>query len=347
MATELAEAPLAAACTPQEDLAFFRQVWAFELHDIDERLSGKNPDSSMTWAKGLSDSVAQKTGADKNAQLAVMSLIPGGAALTMMAGALAGAADLVDNLALHKKANLTAQLLAVSEKADEQISWDAAESLLEHMSTWLLPRLKSREQTLQDVLKASGGHQIVQDRLDLYVKALGDWRLLYNRLEKVKTERVSAFTARYSGYTAYVDDVQRTYRDGKKAIELSASALLLAKEEAAAKLEELEAGYARLQCCYSTGFSGCDKLAAHGEAYCTEHKCFTEGCGNQVAKKSHYCEQHADGLRQVEAVLPQTMRQAGIKTPDEEAAASSGPRWTAILILVIVGIVLAAVFGKW
>ena len=285
-------------------LSALSRVWVIEKDDIDERLLGNNPDSIQTLLSQTGKDIEQKTGVSSVDQLGLLSLIPGVSAVAMGVAAVGLGIDGVKNFKLIDKADDTERLLELRFLPVGKLNWDWAERLATHTRSWLQPRLESRLQGLNEVLKASQGHQTVAERIALYEKSLVELRMVLAALDGRLDELNGMRTERYRTYAAQSAEAQRIYRDAKQAVELSAAALMFDRTAAAQKIDEIEQNYKRLKCFYSGALTGCDGVACDGLGYCPQHLCFEPGCTEAVQEKSRYCKEHGEQLTYITAEMP-------------------------------------------
>ncbi len=326
-------------------LAALEEAWSFELPDIDDRLAGDDPDSVETWMKDLGRKLQAKTGADTSSQLAALSLIPGGTALAVAVSAIGSGADLFAGKALHEGADRTQRLLALRENPIELLDWDSIEELVVHTNEWLPPRLQARVATLTEALEASEGHDLIKTRLKLYQTAVIEVTQVLQDLRLRGDTLKASWNSRRSDFDQASAVAKLTYVEAKKALHLSVSALLMNRDEAEEKLNEIEAAYLRLKCSHSSMFSECDELHLENSKFCPVHTCFEPGCVAKVKGKKRNCEAHSNKLGHVYAELPKTFALIGFR-PSEDGRGvvsikkKSGCGWKVLggLVIFIVAI---------
>jgi hypothetical protein len=313
--------------TPQfEDilkLNSFTEVWAIELADIDDCLSGNNPDSFKSLMGGIGKKVQAKTGLNENDQHATLAGVLGGlgvlgsvAGLALAAGSVGLGIDGVNDFKTINKADDTERLLVFKKRSLASANWDTVTSLIEHVQSWLLPRLNSRIVDLTAVLQASQGHQVVTERLSLYEKGVAEIKDALEALKRRERTLHTEWDKKFKGYSERAAETRKIYEEARRGVELSVKALLFDRTAGAAKLDEIESNYARLRCSCSTMFSGCENLASEDSPYCLEHTCFESECTEMVADKSRYCKKHGNQLADVSAHFPKHLQAAGMKSED-------------------------------
>lgn len=199
-------------------LSALHEVWAIELADIDDRLSGTDPDSFVHWLGGHSKKIHDKTGVDGNDQIGLIGMIPGVRHVAMAGAAVGMGIDLFNSFDTIKKADRTQRLLALSEKPEIVPNWDTVEMLIEHIETWLLPVLNRRKEVLQQVNSASGGNQTVTDRIKLYEAGIAELNAAQIWLRAKEAELKAAYKARELVYVEGANKAHRVYGEAKKAV---------------------------------------------------------------------------------------------------------------------------------
>ncbi|MES2188760.1 MAG: hypothetical protein V4454_01455 [Pseudomonadota bacterium] len=288
------------------------KIWAFELADIDDRLSGNDPDSFASWLGGHSKKIHDKTGVDGNDQIGLIGMIPGVRHVAIAGAAVGMGVDLFNSFDTIKKADRTQRLLTLSEKPEMVPNWDTVEMLIEHIETWLLPVLNRRKEVLQQVNSASGGNQTVIDRISLYESGVVELQAAVVWLRGKEAEFKAAYKARELAYVEGANKAHRVYGEAKKAVNLSVDALLMDRTAGNQKLEEIERGYAALRCMQGGVLSQCENLRVEGGDFCLTHTCSSPGCSRTVAKSSHYCSDHGKQLQDVNAFMPKLLAKNGM-----------------------------------
>ena len=323
-------------------LSSLREVWAFELSDIDDRLSGNDPDSFSNWLGEQHKNIESKTGVEKSLQFGLIGMIPGVRNVAMAGAAVGLGVDLFNNLDTVKKADRTQRLLALSEEPELVPNWDTVEMLIEHIDTWLLPVLNRRNEVLQQVNLASGGNQTVTDRLTLYESGIGELNaaLIWLRLKEGKFKQ--AYKSLESVYVDGANTARKVYGEAKKAVNLSVDALLMDRTSGNEKLEEIERSYAKLRCNHGGVLSRCENLRVEGGDFCLTHTCSNSACSKSVAKSSHYCSEHGKQLQDVNAFMPKLLAQNGLlpKEKTDESPGKNGTLQTVIFCLAALVLVM-------
>ena len=193
------------------------EVWALELADIDDRLSGNDPDSFANWLGGHSKKFENKTGADKNDQIGLIGMIPGVRHAALAGAAIGMGVDLFNSFDTMKKADRTQGLLAVFEKPELVPNWDNVEMLIEHIEIWFLPVLNRRKGVLQQVNSASGGNQTVTDRVMLYESGMAELEAALLWFRTRESEFKQAYKSREAVYVEGANSAHRVYGEAKKA----------------------------------------------------------------------------------------------------------------------------------
>ncbi|MDO9485024.1 MAG: hypothetical protein Q7K25_03075 [Actinomycetota bacterium] len=303
-------------------LSAFPAVWAFELADIDDRLSGNDPDSFANWLGGHSKKIANKTGVDGNDQIGLIGMIPGVRHVAMAGAAVGMGVDLFNSFDTIKKADRTQRLLTLSEKPEIVPNWDTVEMLIEHIDTWLLPVLNRRKEVLRQVNSASGGNQTVTDRIRLYEAGIAELNAAQIWLRGKEAEFKAAYKARELVYVEGANRAHRVYGEAKKAVNLSVDALLMDRTAGNQKVEEIERGYAALRCLQGGLLSQCENLRVEGGDFCLTHTCSSPGCSKSVAKSSHYCSDHGKQLQDVNAFMPKLLAKNGMLPKEKKPVAT-------------------------
>ncbi|MES2279893.1 MAG: hypothetical protein V4542_00620 [Pseudomonadota bacterium] len=328
------------------NLETLSKIWAFELADIDDRLSGNDPDSFANWLGGHSKKIANKTGVDGNDQIGLIGMIPGVRHVAMAGAAVGMGVDLFNSFDTIKKADRTQRLLTLSEKPEMVPTWDTVEMLIGHIDTWLLPVLNRRKEVLQQVNSASGGNHTVTDRIELYEAGIAELNAAQIWLRGKEAEFKAAYKARELVYVEGANRAHRVYGDAKKAVNLSVDALLMDRTAGNQKLDEIERGYAALRCTQGGLLSQCENLRVEGGDFCLSHTCSSPGCSKTVAKSSHYCSDHGKQLQEVNAFMPKVLAKNGL-LPKEKTAQSSGKNGTLrTVVLCVAGLGLVVILGN-
>ena len=288
------------------------EVWTFELSDIDDRLSGNDPDSFSNWLSGQHKNIESKTGVEKSLQFGLIGMIPGVRHVAMAGAAIGMGVDLINNLDTIKRADRTQRLLALFDEPELVPNWDTVEMLIEHTDTWLLPVLNRRNEVLQQVNSVSGGNQTVSDRITLYELGIAELKAVLVWLRRKEAEFKAAYQARELVFVEGANKAHRVYGEAKKAVKLSVDALLMDRTAGNQKLEDIERGYAALRCTHGGVLSRCENLVCDGTNFCLSHSCCTSGCTINADKKSHYCTKHGKQLMEVTAFLPKLLAKNGL-----------------------------------
>ncbi|MDI1238644.1 MAG: hypothetical protein PSV26_14275 [Polaromonas sp.] len=326
-------------------LSTFSEVWTLELADIDDRLSGNDPDSFANWLGGYSKKFENITGADANEQIGIVGMIPGVRHAAVAGAAIGMGVDLINSFDTIKQADRTQRLLALSEKPEMVPNWDTVEMLIEHIETWLLPVLNRRREVLQQVNSASGGNQTVTDRVTLYQSGIAELNAALVWLRSKQADFKQAYKARESVYVEGANRALRVYAEAKKAVNLSVNALLMDRTAGNQKLDEIERGFAALRCTQGGVLSKCENLACEGSDFCLAHSCYIQTCTMSVAKNSHYCTVHGKQLQDVTAFMPKLLAKNGL-LPKEKTPKTPGENVpTGYLILGGIFIVFILIFN--